>query len=372
MRLAPPDSLASRHARLTEVLTARQLDALVVTSLANLAYLTNFFGSAGLAIVSGDGIRLITDARYARTVQDLGGQCPAIVPVVVASSLSYEEALANELRAFASARVGFEESHLTVRRHRALSSSSQTGPFPDLAPTEGLVEDLRSVKDAWEVGVLREAAARLSSVAKCILPRALAGRTEREVASEVDAHLRRAGFDRPAFDTIVASGPNAAEPHYRAGDRKIADGDLVVMDFGGVLDGYSVDLTRTVAVGGAGTRERDVLEAVASAQQAAFEATGPGVAPEAVDRAARGVLSQAGFGEAFLHGTGHGLGLELHERPRIGPERADRPEPPLAPAMVFTLEPGAYFPGWGGVRIEDDVLVTAAGCERLTQVPHMV
>jgi Xaa-Pro aminopeptidase len=372
MRFAPPEFLSSRHARLAEMLAAHQLDALVVTSLANLAYLTNFFGSAGLAVVRPGGLRLITDTRYGRTVHDLADQCETIAPVVVPSSLSYDEALAGELRAFPGARVGFEESHLTVRRHRIWHASGSNGPFPTLVPTDGLVEDLRVVKDAWEVGVLREAAARLSSVAKCILPRVLAGLAEREVAADIDAELGRAGFQRPAFDTIVASGPNAAEPHYRAGARRIERGELVVVDFGGVLDGYCVDLTRTVTVGGGDARTLGLLECLGRAQQAAFEAVAPGVAPETVDQAARSLLEKSGFGEAFLHGTGHGLGLELHERPRIGPAREGRQEGLLAPAMVFTLEPGAYFSGWGGARIEDDVLVTAAGCERLTDVPHVL
>jgi Xaa-Pro aminopeptidase len=371
MRVASPDFLASRHERLIEALIARELDALVVTSLPNLSYLTNFFGSAGLGIVTRDGVRLVTDSRYGTSARDLADRWPAIVPVVTASSLSYDEALAGELRGLHAARVGFEESHVTVRRHRLWKTNGGAGSIPELVPTDGVVEDLRSVKDQWEVTVLREAAARLSEAAMCILPKVLAGRTEREVAADVEVEVRRAGLDRTAFDTIVASGPNGAEPHYRAGDRTVLTGDLVVVDFGGVLDGYVVDMTRTVTVGAIDLRQREALEAVAAAQQAAFVAVHPGAAPEAVDSAARTVLTAAGFGEAFMHGTGHGLGLELHERPRIGPQR-DRPEAPLASSMVFTLEPGAYVRGWGGVRIEDDVLVTEAGCERMTQVPHMV
>lgn len=369
MRLAPPDVLMNRFTRLRHLLTARHLDALIVTSLPNVAYLTGFFGSAGLALVTSEGIRLISDARYDTIVRRRHEEWPAIAPVIVSSSLSYEEALVRQLDDFAGLPVGFEESHLTVRRHRTLLATPSAGAAAELVPTDGLVESLRVVKDPWEVAILRDAAARLSSVAKCILPRALEGMTEREVAGGIEAGLRRAGFERLAFDTIVAAGANAALPHHRAGDGRIGRGDLVVMDFGGVLDGYAVDLTRTVLVGPGDDRQQRVLEAVAQAQAAAASAVAPVARPEAVDAAARRVLDAAGFGEAFTHGTGHGLGLEVHERPRIGPAREGSPEPPLEEGMVFTIEPGVYFPGWGGVRIEDDVLVTASGSERLTDVP---
>jgi Xaa-Pro aminopeptidase len=184
--------------------------------------------------------------------------------------------------------------------------------------------------------------------------------------------MRSSGFSKPAFDTIIGSGPNGALPHATAGERLIAPGDLVVVDFGGVMDGYCVDLTRTFAVGPPSAEARRVHAAVLEAQRAAVAAVRPGVLAGDVDRAARSVLERAGLGEAFGHGTGHGLGIEVHEGPRVsrarpaglgGDSAADR----LEPGMVFTVEPGAYLPGWGGVRIEDDVLVTADGCEELTE-----
>lgn len=369
MRLAPTDVFASRFDRLRHALADRQLDALVVTSLANVAYLTGFFGSAGLALVTRDDIRLVSDMRYDLVVKGRHEAWPSIAPVIVGSSLSYEEALIRELDRLAGGRVGFEESSLTVRRHRAIVAGRPGGGTVELVPMDGLVEELRAVKDPWEQMVLREAAARLSTVAKGILPKALEGLTEQQAAARLDARLRDAGFERLAFDTIVAAGPNAALPHHRPGERKIQAGDLVLLDFGGVLDGYAVDLTRTVQVGAGTARQRQVIEAVAEAQSAAIRKAAAGVAPEAIDAEARRVLAGAGFGDAFTHGTGHGLGLDVHERPRIGPARDARPEPPIAAGMVFTIEPGAYFPGWGGVRIEDDVLATMAGCERLTDVP---
>jgi Xaa-Pro aminopeptidase len=186
----------------------------------------------------------------------------------------------------------------------------------------------------------------------------------------LESAVRDAGFERLAFDTIVASGPHAALPHYRAGARQLAAGDLLVLDFGGVLDGYCCDLTRTVSIGPPSADARRLYDAVHAAQQAAIAAVRPGIEASEVDAAARTVLAAEGLGAAFGHGTGHGLGLEVHEEPRVSQRRDDMPRVTLAPGMVFTIEPGAYLPGFGGVRIEDDVLVTETGCEVLTAVPR--
>jgi Xaa-Pro aminopeptidase len=194
------------------------------------------------------------------------------------------------------------------------------------------------------------------------------GRAERDVALAIDWRMRRAGFERAAFDTIVAAGPNAALPHARPGERTLTEGDLVVLDFGGVYDSYCVDLTRTVSIGRAGSQERDVYAAVRAAHDRAIQVVGPGALPFAIDAAARDELTTRGLGDAFGHGTGHGLGIEVHEAPRISRRRPDAEggEDPVRPGMVFTIEPGAYFPGWGGVRIEDDVVVTERGVDLLT------
>jgi len=219
------------------------------------------------------------------------------------------------------------------------------------------------------VEVLREAGRRLSRVARRVTDFAVAGRTERDVADLIDDELRRAGFSRPAFDTIVASGPNSAQPHARPTERTLRLGDPTVLDFGGVYDGYCVDLTRTVQLGTSTEPIRNLYKAVLEAQTAAIRAIRPGVRASQVDAAARDVLESHGLGEAFGHGTGHGLGLEVHEEPRVGRSVAGQPDEPLVEGMVFTVEPGAYVPGTGGVRIEDDVLVTSDGCELLTDVP---
>lgn len=372
MRIAPVGNHLARHARLRAALADANLSALLVTSLPNISYLTGLFASAANLIVGPDELRLIIDGRYHGAAQDRQRDLPGLALVLVPANGSFEESISTELAAL-GVRTGFETDHITVRQHGDIVRRLPTGVSEfDLLPIEGMVEGLRAVKDSWELDRLRDGGMRLSDAAKCIIPKALAGISERELAGVIEVELRRAGFDRPAFDTIVASGSHSALPHHRAGDRQLADGDLVVLDFGGTLDGYSVDLSRTVAVGQPGGRERHLYEHVMAAQAAAHVATGPGVSAAAVDAAARRVLETAGLGEAFCHSTGHGLGLEVHERPRVGRPRLGRADEVLQAGMVFTLEPGAYLAGWGGVRIEDDVVVTKGGAEWLTDVPRLL
>ena len=253
---------------------------------------------------------------------------------------------------------------MTVARYNRLR---QRLPAAELVASDGIVERARMIKDEAEISTLREAARRLSTAATEALASVAPNRTERDVAGDIDAALRRAGFTKPAFDTIVASGPNSALPHARPGARLIEAGDAVVLDFGGIYDGYCVDLTRTVQVRPAGAAFDRIFDAVEAARLAAIAAVRPGVAAASVDRAARAVLEANGLGDAFVHGTGHGLGLEVHEEPRIS--RHASADDVLQPGMVFTIEPGAYVPQLGGVRLEDDVLVTGTGCEVLTSVP---
>lgn len=369
MKSAPAEFLEPRRVALSHALVAEGLDALVVTSRANIAYLTGFFGSAGLLLVTSDRLRLFSDTRYTEILDELARGLPSLEVVAAPpGQSSAEESLVEAAVRHAPARLGFESAHLTVRQHVDLKARlAAVECRAELTPTDGLVESLRARKDAWEVAQLREAGRRLSDVAKCIIPNVLAGSSERQIAARIEWELRQKGFDKPAFDTIVASGPNAALPHHRAGERTLAEGDLVVIDFGGMLDGYAVDMTRTVTVGMATRRQRECWMAVAAAQRAAFAAARVGVDAEDVDAVARATLAAAGVAEAFGHGLGHGLGLEVHERPRLSRRRPGASEGPLAAGMVFTLEPGVYFPGWGGVRIEDDVLATDAGPEWLTE-----
>ena len=353
------------------MLRAAGLDALLITSLPNVAYLTGLFASAAGVVITRDRIALITDGRYQGTATDLIADLPGVDLVITPASKPFDLAFAEVLCGVGNGRAGFEAAHLTVKRHHELKTRlAPMAPECGLEGTEGLVEGLRIVKDEWELAVMAEAGGRLSEAAKCIIPKALAGMLERQVAAVIEAELRRVGFDKPAFDTIVASGLNSAVPHYRAGDRILTAGDLVVLDFGGMFHGYAVDLTRTITIGRADARQRRLLEDVAAAQDAGFAVVREGLPATDIDRAARESMERAGLESAFGHGTGHGLGLEVHERPRVAPFRAELPGEPLQPGMVFTIEPGAYFPDWGGARIEDDAALTSSGARWLTDVPR--
>jgi Xaa-Pro aminopeptidase len=376
--LAPTACLQARLDRLRVALSAAGLDALVVTHPPNVFYLTNFASSSSMAVVTAGQVYLLADSRYTSALDlliDAGGG-PAITPLPVVGA--YDEVLVRWLVAQGSGwRVGFEGSHVSVRRHARLASRlADLAPDADrpvgLVDTDGLVEAGRLVKDRHEIACLREAARRLSVVARQILTRAVRpGVSEHDLAAEIDHRLRHVGFARPAFETIVAGGPNSALPHATPTGRRIGHGDLVLLDFGGVYGGYCVDLTRTVVAGTPGEDARQLYRAVARAQDAAIAAVRPGVLADQVDSAARAALAASGLEEAFGHATGHGLGLEVHEAPRIGARSPGTPAPALlAPGMVVTIEPGAYVAGVGGVRLEDDILVTLDGAERLTDVPR--
>jgi Xaa-Pro aminopeptidase len=368
----PTATLSARHARLRASFAGLGIDALIVGHGANLRYLTNHGGSAGLGVVTDRAIVLLLDFRYqtaAEMLQASPAACPGLSVWPVPGS--YDLALAECLASIGVGAVGFESAHVTVARHAAWERACLgRGRARTFVATDRAVEQLRVIKDDEEIERLRVAAAGLTPVAEAAMRAVRPGVTEREVAGVIEAALRAAGYERPAFETIVASGPNAALPHHRAGERKLVEGDLVVLDFGGVLDGYCSDLTRTVSVGTPSSDALRVHAAVLAAQRAAIDAVRPGVLASLVDAAARQVLDAKGLGEAFGHGTGHGLGLDVHEDPRVARATADNPSALLEPGMVLTVEPGAYLAGWGGVRIEDDVLVTPTGCETLTSVPR--
>jgi Xaa-Pro aminopeptidase len=365
-------ALAQRHARIRESLETLSLDALIVTPSTNIRYLSNHAGTAGILVITRDALHLLIDFRYQEAVRALQASpsaCPNLRVWEVPAS--YEEALIGCLADIGVTTVGFEAAHVTVARYEWWRETiAGRGLDITLRSTERVVEQARIIKDAFEFAILRDGARRLEQVLPAVLASIRAGMTERSVASVIEASMRDAGYERVAFDTIVASGPHSAMPHYRAGTRMLAVGDLLVLDFGGVLDGYCCDLTRTVSIGPPSREARRVYDAVRDAHAAAVAAAKPGIDASAVDAAARDVLRDRGLGEAFGHGTGHGLGLDVHEEPRIGRPRADMPPVALSAGMVFTIEPGAYLPGFGGVRIEDDVLVTESGCELLTTLPR--
>jgi Xaa-Pro aminopeptidase len=343
-------------------LAARGTDAWVVSTSHNIFYLCGFRGSAGLLVITADAVRLITDGRYALSVrQRIVDRTMAPVELETVEK-RYDLTLGRVVSTLGLRRVGFEPAHVTVA---TLRSWERAAPVVEWVPADLLVENMRVIKDPYEVSILRRGGRLIAGVIERLPMLVQSGRTEKAVAAAIDRALADAGFSGPAFETIVASGPNSALPHARPTERSIGPGDLVVLDFGGVIDGYCLDVTRMSAVGPLSDRAMSLFEAVKVATEAAIAVVKPGIPTSDVDKAARDVLNSRGLGEAFMHSTGHGLGLDVHEAPRVGrsdPEAHDL----VKPGMVFTIEPGAYIEGLGGVRLEDDVLVTMTGCDVLT------
>jgi Xaa-Pro aminopeptidase len=345
--------MRGRGDRLEALLVERDLDRLLVTDLTNVRYLTGFTGSNG-ACVCGVGTRLFfTDFRYTeRAANEVSGW------ETITVSNDWLGGIAEHL----SGRVGIEDDKMPVRALEKLNAKLSGGAEPVIAG--GLVEQLRRVKDDGELASIEQASKLADEVWEWSVGRGLAGRGEREVARAAEARIRELGGD-PSFPAIVAAGPNGALPHAEPGEREIGRGELVVFDMGAMLDGYCSDGTRTYATGDPGERGREVYEVVREAQAAALGAIKAGVGGEAVDDVAREVISAAGHGERFGHGLGHGVGLEVHEAPRL----SQRSDDTLAPGEVVTVEPGVYLPGELGVRIEDLVVVTTDGLRNLSTLP---
>ncbi len=365
---------ASLHRRIraaSAAAGAAGVDALLITNPANILYLSGFGGTAGRLVLRGGVLYFITDFRYSRTVQALASGWPEGSQVIEISG-GYDEGLAALAGRIGARRLGFEAAHVTVAEQQAWAHRLAGTALVALPP---IVEPLRLIKDDGELATMRDAGRRISAIAASLAEWVRAGRRERDVAADVNYAMARAGFSRPAFDTIVASGPHAALPHARPGDRVLERGDLVVVDFGGMLDGYAVDITRTVSIGPAGERERALHAAVLDAHGAAVAALTPGTRVQDVDLAARDVLTRRGYGAALRHATGHGLGLDVHEAPRLSKD-APGDAGTLAAGMVVTIEPGVYLddPSAGaactGARIEDDLVVTNDGPEWLTHAPR--
>lgn len=332
-----------------------RLDAFLVSHLPNILYLSGFSGSAAVLLITQRDATLFTDSRY--TAQAAEEVKNARVRIVRGSLFS---AAGESLRRLRVHRAGFEAAHCSVLQKTALAKA--TGPGIRWVPGGGRIEFLRSVKDADELAIMRQAAAIACSSWQEILPLVKPGVLEIELAAELEFRMRRKGSSGPAFDTIIASGPRGALPHAHASRRPIGKNELVVFDLGAILRGYSSDLTRTVFMGRANAEIRRWYSAVLQAQGAARDALHPGVTAHKVDAAARHVLHEAGLDKYFIHSTGHGLGLEVHELPRLG--RGEKAV--LQAGMVVTVEPGVYIEGTGGIRIEDDALVTQSGAQFIT------
>ncbi len=355
-----PMDYTRRQRRIEQELGRRRLEAMLVTHTANVRYLCGFTGSAGTLLLFANGRRpvFVTDGRYAE-------QASAEVQrarIVVSKNGTLAEVAKNAAR-FGVRTLGVEAEHTTLAARTALRR--KLGGATRLREIQGLVEGARAVKDGDELRLIRSAVVLGGSLLEKALEVIRPGVRESMVAAELEYAARIAGAAGMSFDTIVAAGPRSWLPHGRASNAPIPAKGFVVLDFGVILDGYCSDMTRTVHVGRCSADERRVYNAVREAQQAATQAVRAGITAGEVDAAARGRLRKAGLDRYFTHSTGHGVGLEVHEPPRLGRGQAER----LQTGMVVTIEPGVYIPGRGGVRIEDMVVVTESGCEVLTPVP---
>ncbi len=346
-----PELHHDRRSRLAALVAERDAEAALITRLVNVRYLTGLASSNAALLVRADGTAtLATDGRYAGTAARL---CPDLECVI-------DRDAAGTLAARATGRLAFEAHEMTVEAHAALATRLDG---VDLVSLERAVERLRTVKDETEIALLAEACAITDRAFATVLPAIAPGLTEREIAIMLERAMVDLGAERPAFESIVASGPNGAIPHHAPGVRAIEPGDLVTMDFGALYEGYHADMTRTFAVGEPGAWQREIYDLVAAAQQAGVDAARPEAVTKDVDAAARGIIDDAGYGAQFTHGLGHGVGLEIHEAPLMGYDRTGK----LMDRVPVTVEPGVYVAGRGGVRIEDTLVVRADGTEQLTQ-----
>ena len=349
-----------RPGRVSSRLADLGVDVFLVHGAANRRYLSGFTGSAGVLVIGVEQQVLVTDFRY--TVQ-AGEQAPAFTVVEASEPLA---GLADAVTAMGATRVGFEPEHVTYAGFQKLEARlAELTPPASLVPVADVVEQLRVIKDPAETAMMREAV----HIADQVMARAAEwikpGVRERELANRLESAMRDLGAEGPAFGTIVAAGPNAAMAHHEPGDHTIAAGEPVIVDLGARLKGYCSDITRTFVAGTGDETFQRIYSLVLEAQRAAEAGMRAGMSGRAADALARDPIAAAGHGQDFGHGTGHGVGLEIHENPRLSVRSDDT----LASGMVTSVEPGVYLPGWGGVRIEDLVLVQDDGVEVLTKAP---
>lgn len=346
--------MSARLEQLRMWLTDRQWDAILVTHPINRRYLTGFTGSSGWVLITRESQFLISDFRYFVQGKE---QAPAYT--FVDHKGNWFQTMAHFCREGEITTLAFEETHLTFQLHRQLAEALEG---VRLQPVSQVVEKLRQIKSKEELSLLRQAASIADAAFAEILKEIRPGVTEQEIERRLEFLLRERGATSSSFDTIVASGPRSALPHGVASERVMQRGDLVTLDFGALYRGYCSDITRTVMLGPPADWQREIYEIVLEAQQRAVAAIRPGMTGREADAVARDYITEKGYGDQFGHSTGHGLGMEVHEAPTL----SFRGKTPLEPGMVVTVEPGIYLPDRGGVRIEDDVVVTADGHEVLT------
>jgi Xaa-Pro aminopeptidase len=348
----------SRIDRARGALAGADVSSLLISQRENVRWISGFTGSSGFVFLTDAEAIFATDSRYTTQAQE---ECPGFEIVRLNSSLPEE--VVSILKRAPSPRIGFEADVVTVSLHEAYA-----GALPDgfqLVPTKGLIAGLRQVKDATEIAAIERACdiadRAFAHVRGCIAP----GVSEWDLMLELEWFMRKTCRAESAFDIIVASGWRSALPHGRASDRILESGDFVTLDYGARLEGYCSDITRTVALGEPTPKQVEVYNVVRQALEAAIASVRPGIEGKAVDAVARGIIADAGYGEYFGHGLGHGLGLAVHDGPAFSTQSAAV----MQPGIVATVEPGIYLPGWGGVRIEQDIVVTEEGCRVLTHAP---
>ncbi|MBV9120004.1 MAG: aminopeptidase P family protein [Chloroflexi bacterium] len=352
--------IAARIDRLRRALSGKEIDALLVSQPDNRRYLSGFSGSAGFLIVSDREAHLLSDFRY-MTQGPL--QAPEYEFVRIERGFP-RAGLRPILGSLDGRRLGFEAGHMSVASHQAWQEGiREAGLKLELVATENIVEELRALKDEQELALIAEAVRIVDSAFGRLRESIKPGMTERQVARRLEDFMRDEGADGPSFATIIASGVNAAKPHHGISDKEIAAGEPIVCDFGALYQGYCSDMTRTVCIGPADSKFDEIYGLVLSAQLHAEEQIQPGIEARAGDQYARDVIAQAGYGDYFGHGLGHGIGLEVHEAPTMGPSGTLT----LTPSMTVTVEPGVYLPDWGGVRIEDLCFVRQNGLEVVNQ-----
>ena len=348
----------NRIGKIQAQLIKENLDGLLVTRLAHIRYLCGYSGSSGLLIIRRNDAHFLTDFRYKdQAAKEVKG---ARVMITKADPISELK----DLTQFQgkNQRYGFESAYTT---HSDLQRIQSGMGKALVLPTSDLVEQFSTIKDSEEIASLQKAIDITDTAFERILGYIRPGLRENEVRAELEYQMMSLGSERPAFDTIIASGFRSAMPHGVATDKKIRKGDFVTLDFGAMYNGYTADLTRTVMVGKANTRQKKIYSIVLKAQVSAIKKVKSGIEGKAVDKVARDIITRAGFGKNFGHGLGHGIGVYIHSKPNVGPRSTET----LKSGMVITIEPGIYVSGWGGVRIEDDVLVTTTGCRVMTRSP---
>ena len=355
--------MTDRLGKLRSQLVPKGLDAIIISQGENRRYLSGFTGSAGFLLISQQRAILATDFRYVEQAQS---QAPDFEVVQIQGEIAkWFPRLASEMDA---QKLGFEGKDISFSTYKELTKATgEVEKEISLVPTDGLVESLRAVKDKEELKLIEKAAALTDAALEEILPQVKPGISEKELAWEIEIFLRRNGSEPVPFELIVASGPNSALPHARPTDRVIRQGEPVVMDIGAKVEGYTSDITRTICLGEGDSNFHRIYDIVLGAQLTAMTTLQIGMTGEQVDRLGRTVIEQAGYKDAFGHGLGHGVGLATHEEPRLGSNSASI----LAEGMVFTIEPGIYISGWGGVRIEDMVVMEEGKVRLLTKARKM-